>query len=147
VIRIALDSNILLYAELEPESDKGRHAQRLITLCAPRGVLAVQTLLEFVTVVRRKRPQSLDSALVKARAWGGVFETAPTTWRIGESALRLMSENHFQLWDAVIWTSVREAGASVFFSEDLQDGFAKDGMRACNPFVRDAAALQAIVGA
>ncbi len=147
MIRAALDSNVLVYAELEPESDKGKHAQSLIALCAPRGVLAVQTLLEFVTVVRRKRPQSLDSALAKARAWGGVFETAPTTWRIGESALRLMTEHQFQLWDAVIWTAVREAGASVFFTEDLQDGFARDGMRACNPFARDAAALRSIVGA
>ena len=34
----------------------------------------------------------------------------------------------------MIWTAAREAGATVFLSEDLQDGLAIEGMRVINPF-------------
>lgn len=145
MIRAALDSNLLVYAELEPDSDKGKQAHALIAKCAPRGILAVQALLEFVSVVRKKRPESLPSAYAKVNAWGSVFETAPTTQSVAEAALKLTAEHQLQIWDAVIWTAARQAGANVLFTEDLQHGFAKDGMRALNPFALDAAALQAVI--
>jgi len=145
VIRAALDSNVLVYAELEPESDKGQLAQSLVAKCAPRGILAVQALLEFVSVIRRKRPESLTSAYAKVHAWGSVFETAPTTQSVGEAALKLVAEHQFQIWDAVIWAASQQAGAKVLFIEDLQHGFSKDNMRALNPFTLDAASLQAMI--
>lgn len=145
MIRPALDSNILVYAELEPESEKGKRAQHLVALCAPRGILAAQALLEFANVVRRRRPESFASALTKTRAWGAVFETAPTTQNIGEAALELVAKNQFQIWGAVIWEASRQAGASVLFTEDLQDGFERGGMRALNPFTLNPAALQAVI--
>ena len=99
------------------------------------GILAVQTLLEFVAVIRRKRPASLKSAIAKALAWASVFDMAPTSQRIATNALDLVDAHQFQVWDAVIWSAVKDAGADIFFSEDPQDGFAKDGMRAINPFL------------
>lgn len=68
MIRAAIDSSILVYAELEPETDKGQRARQVIASFAPRAILAVQTVLEFIAVIRRKRPASLKSALDKARA-------------------------------------------------------------------------------
>ncbi len=144
--RAAIDSNILVYAELEPETGKGQRAQHIIASFAPRGILAVQTLLEFVAVIRRKRPESLHSALVKARAWSEVFELAPTNQRVAANALDLVEAHQFQVWDAVIWSAVNDAGASIFFSEDLQDGFSRDGMRAMNPFPMDETQLRTIAG-
>jgi predicted nucleic acid-binding protein len=139
--RVALDSNILIYAELEPESDKGALAQRLISQTAPRGVLAVQSLLEFVAVVRRKRPESLPSAIVKVSAWAAVFETAPTSSLVADKAMKLVRNHNFQVWDAVIWSAVSSAGADVFLSEDLQNGLRLDGMQALNPFATPASEL------
>jgi predicted nucleic acid-binding protein len=147
MIRAAIDSNILVYAELEPETDKGNRAHRLIATCAPRGILAIQSLLEFVAVIRRKRPASLKSALAKAQTWVAVFEIAPTSQRIATNAFGLVEAHQFQVWDAVIWSAVNEAGASIFFCEDLQDGFAKDGMRAVDPFRLDEAQLHSLLGA
>jgi predicted nucleic acid-binding protein len=144
MIRAAIDSNILVYAELEPETDKGQRARQVIASFAPRGILAVQTVLEFVAVIRRKRPASLKSALDKARAWSEVFELAPTSQRTAASALQLIEAHQFQIWDAVIWSAVSDAGARIFFTEDLQDGFARDGMRAINPYSMDEIQLQTI---
>ncbi len=147
MIRAAIDSNILVYAELEPETDKGKRTHRIIGACAPRGILAVQYLLEFVAVIGRKRPASLQSAIAKVQACAGVFEIAPTSQRIAANALALVEAHKFQVWDAVIWSAVSEGGASIFFSEDMQDGFSMDGMRAINPFVIDEAEILSAIGA
>lgn len=143
--RLTLDSNILVYAELEPKDVKGVRSQSLIAAAASRGVLATQALLEFVAVVRRRRIESLPSAIDKVRAWSVVFEVAPTTSVIAACALDLVRAHQFQVWDAVIWAAARAAGATIFFSEDLQDGFTLDGMRVVNPFLCSEAELQSLV--
>ena len=52
--RVALDSNILIYAELEPESEKGKRATDLILRAAQDGVIPVQVLGEFLRFVQRQ---------------------------------------------------------------------------------------------
>jgi predicted nucleic acid-binding protein len=134
-VRAALDSNILVYAALEPASAKGLRASNLIQLTTPHGVLAVQALLEFVAVVRRRAPPLTAKAAQQAEAWATVFETVPTTSLVMGAALKLVTAHQFQVWDAVIFAASRAAGATVFFSEDLQDGLSVDGLRVVNPFL------------
>jgi predicted nucleic acid-binding protein len=144
-VRATLDSNILVYAELEPKQRKGIAAQRVIELAAANGVIANQALLEFVAVVRRRLPTSLPSAIAKVEAWSQVFETAPTTSLIMADALRLVNAHQFQVCDAVIWSAARAAGATLFLSEDLPDGMSLEGMRVVNPFLRSEAELRALL--
>lgn len=144
-VRAAIDSNILLYAALEPASPKGLVSANLIRLATPNGVLAVQALLEFVAVVRRRAPLLTSKAAQQAEAWSAVFETAPTTSLVMGDALKLVTMHQFQVWDAVIFTASRAAGASVLFSEDLQEGLSLDGLRVVNPFVRTDAELLALL--
>jgi predicted nucleic acid-binding protein len=144
--RTSLDSNILIYAALEPQSSKGQRARDNIVRATPRGILANQALLEFVAVVRRRAPDLTEQSITQADAWSKTFETAATSDRVVADALALVQTHQFQVWDAVIWTAARHAGASVFFTEDLQHGFAKDGMRAVNPFLADEAQLHSLIG-
>lgn len=144
--RVSLDSNVLIYAALEPQTAKGRHAQDMIARAAVRGILANQVLLEFAAVVRRRAPALTTQAIVQAEAWSMTFETAPTSDRVVMEALGMVRLHQFQIWDSVIWAAARQAGAEILFSEDLQDGFAKDGMRALNPFLIDSANLHAMIG-
>lgn len=144
-VRAAIDSNILLYAALEPASPKGLVSANLIRLATPNGVLAVQALLEFVAVVRRRAPLLTSKAAQQAEAWSAVFETAPTTSLVMGDALKLVTMHQFPVWDAVIFTASRAAGASVLFSEDLQEGLSLDGLRVVNPFVRTDAELLALL--
>lgn len=51
--------DVLIYAELEPETVRGVRAGHAIEAAAPRGVLAARALLEFVAVIRRRRPESV----------------------------------------------------------------------------------------
>jgi predicted nucleic acid-binding protein len=146
VIRAALDSNVLVYAALEPQTPKGHQAQHLIERVAARGIIANQALLEFAAVVKRRAPELLLQAIAQVEAWSRNFETAPTNDRVTAEALAMVQQHHFQIWDAVIWAASRQAGASVLFTEDLQDGLQLNGMRALHPFALDAAALQAVIG-
>ncbi len=144
---LTLDSNILVYAELEPETAKGGIARRLVERMGPQDILAVQALLEFAAVIRRVRPANLSNVSRKIELLTEVCVVAPTTKDVTVSALSLSERHRFQIWDAVIWVAARSAGATHFLSEDLQDGFTLDGMTAVNPFSRDAAALDALLGA
>ncbi|MBU6407251.1 MAG: PIN domain-containing protein [Alphaproteobacteria bacterium] len=144
-VRATLDSNILVYAELEPKRRKGIVAQRVIEFAAANGVVVNQALLEFVAVVRRRLPTSLPSAIAKVEAWAQVFETAPTTSLIMSNALRLVNAHQFQVWHAVIWSAARAIGATMFLSEDLQDGMTLDGVRVANPFSRSEGELTALL--
>jgi predicted nucleic acid-binding protein len=134
VRRVTLDSNILVYAALEPQSEKGQRAADLIDGAAARGVLAAQALGEFVNVIRRRAPELLGQAIDQVGLLRATYVVAPTDGLIVLGAGTLALRHRLQLWDAVIWTAARAAGASVFLSEDLQDGLAIDGMIVLNPF-------------
>ena len=54
--RVALDSNILIYAELEPESEKGTRSAGLILRAARDGVIPAQVLGEYLRFVQRRAP-------------------------------------------------------------------------------------------
>jgi len=132
--RAAIDSNILIYAALEPGSEKGVRSAQAIHLTSTNGVLATQALLEFVAVVRRRQPSLTEQAFIQADAWASIFDVAHTTTEVMRSARYLVERHKFQVWDAVIWCAARQAGATLFLSEDLQNGFAFDGLKAVNPF-------------
>jgi predicted nucleic acid-binding protein len=134
VRRITLDSNVLIYAALEPQTAKGQAAARLIDAAAARGIIAAQALGEFLNVVRRRAPKLLDRAVDQVAAWMAVYVIAPTDGNIIRAGGILARRHRLQIWDAVIWAAARDAGATVFLSEDLHDGLELEGMRVVNPF-------------
>jgi predicted nucleic acid-binding protein len=134
--KLSVDSNVLIYASLEPKSEKGERASWLIRAAAPRLVIATQALLEYVAVVRRKRPQFTSQAIAQAAAWAAVAQTVATTDAVQNAAMQLVQNHQFQVWDAVIWAAAASAGCSFLYSEDLQDGFRHAGLEARNPFAR-----------
>jgi predicted nucleic acid-binding protein len=136
VTTLSFDSNVILYAELEPETEKGRWCKSLIRAAPAHGVLTVQALGEVLWVVRRRdRRRSLMDI---QRAFARSFELAPTTPEVLEGAAQLCQAHDFQFWDAVIWVAASGAGATVLITEDLQDGFRCNGMTALNPFISGA---------
>lgn len=132
--RVTLDSNILVYAALEPQTEKGKVAAGIIEAAAARGVLAAQALGEFINVVRRRVPDLHGQAVEQVDVLMAAYVVAPTDGRVVRAAGLLSLRHHLQFWDAVIWMAARDAGATVFLSEDLQDGLAIEGMRVINPF-------------
>jgi predicted nucleic acid-binding protein len=134
VRKLAFDANVLLYAELEPDSNKGDRAAQLIAAGASRGVLAAQALGEFLNVVRRRAPVAFEEAQRQAEAYRAVFTVVPTGAGIILEAAAFARRYRLQFWDAVIWRASVAGGAAILLSEDLQDGFAAEGMQVVNPF-------------
>jgi predicted nucleic acid-binding protein len=132
--RVALDSSILVYAELEPETDKGQRAADLITRAARDGVIPVQALGEFLRVVQRRAPAAFADAVRQAEIYRAVFLTPPTTDDVMAAAAELAAAHGLRMWDAVICAAAERGGARAVLTEDLQDGRILQGMRLINPF-------------
>lgn len=132
MIVVSLDANVLLYAELEPETEKGRWCGSVIRAAATDGVLTVQALGEVLWVLRRRRPERSLPAV--AAAYVEIFKMVPTTSRVLAVAADLCESHKFQFWDAVIWSAASDAGANLLVTEDLQEGFHHAGVEALNPF-------------
>jgi len=134
MIRVALDSNILIYAELEPESEKGTRSADLILRSARNGVIPAQVLGEYLRFIQRRVPQAFDDAIRQASIYRAAFLTPPTTDAVIDTASSLARTHRMQLWDCVVCAASAQAGAKVLLTEDMQDGRILDGLRLINPF-------------
>jgi predicted nucleic acid-binding protein len=133
--RVALDSNILIYAELEPDSDKGTRAIDLILAVARDGVIPVQVLGEYLRFVQRRLPNAFEQAVRQASLYGAAFLTPPTTSAVMDMAAALAREHRMQLWDCVVCAAAAQAGAKVLMTEDMQDRHMLAGLQLINPFI------------
>ncbi len=134
MIRVAIDSNILIYAEIEPDSEKGMRSADLILRTARNGVIPAQALGEFLRFVQRRLPASFEDAIRQALLYQSVFITPPTTDAIINKASELARAHRMQLWDCVVCAASAEARAKALLTEDMQDGRNLDGLRLVNPF-------------
>jgi predicted nucleic acid-binding protein len=140
--RVALDSNILIYAELEPDSDKGKRCIDLILRAARDGVIPAQVLGEYLRFVQRRVPAAFAEAIRQARIYQTAFLTPPTTVEIINRASDLAHAHRLQFWDCIVCAAATQTGAKALLTEDLQDGRVIDGLHVINPLA--SANLQAI---
>jgi predicted nucleic acid-binding protein len=113
------DTNVLIYAMAENDP-RGPRAEALL---ASGGVVGVQVLNEFVSVVRRKLRmpwkdvvEALDAIRVLCPS------PVPVTISTHEAASIVAEKHGFGIYDALIIAAALEAGCTTFYSEDLQDG-------------------------
>ena len=133
-MRAILDSNVLLYALLEPHGGKGRIALDIVDRASGRGVIATQALGELLWVTRRRRPERVPEAIDLISKLRQAYAIVDTTPELLLAAAALNARHQVSFWDAVIWKAGASAGAGLFVSEDLQDGFTTEGVRVLNPF-------------
>jgi predicted nucleic acid-binding protein len=143
--RVALDSNILIYAELEPDSEKGARSAELILRTASDGVIPAQVLGEYLRFVQRRVPASFDEAVRQASLYQDAFLTPATTDATITKAGELARSHRMQFWDCVVCVASMDAGAKVLLTEDMQDGRIIAGLRLINPFaVANAEAIETL---
>ena len=132
----SVDSNILIYASAQDAGEKTPIARQLLRDLGLRsGMVSVQTLGEFfVTAVRKYKVSSAD-ALNAIVLWQNAFTIIGSQSSVLVHAINIVDRYDLQFWDAMLLSAVKEAGANVLFSEDLQGGQIIDGVRIINPFV------------
>lgn len=125
------DSNILIYA-FSTDARRGR----ALAAIADGGVISVQVLNEFTSVLRKKQKQDwpvIEAALNSLRF--RFTDIVPLTVETHAAALGLAREHGLGFYDALIVAAAAEAGCDTLYSEDMQHGRAIAGLTIRNPFV------------
>lgn len=139
--RVALDTNILAYAEglvSAPTDllkiDKARALLRALIADPAAPVIAAQVLAELHRLLTRKARLSPAEANLRLSRLAAVAELIPTTAQTLQSAFSLAEAHGLQTFDAVILACAAEARCDFLVSEDMHDGFSWRGVAVCNPF-------------
>jgi predicted nucleic acid-binding protein len=136
VARIAVDSNILIYAEGTDDPVKRQAAIALIGRIGHRNIaLPMQAAGETLRWMIKRGGFERRVALERLAWWLDRCEPLAVSVEAFRLSLRLVEDHAFQLWDAVIVAASTEAGAAVLLSEDMQHGFRWRGITIVNPFV------------
>ena len=134
-MRVALDTNILAYAEGVNGATMKRQALAVVEKL-PEGaaILPVQTLGELFHLLVRKAGRPPAQARKAILSWRDAFPLVETSAEVMLAAADLATDHRLGIWDAVIVSAAAEAGCRLLLSEDLQDGFTWKGVTVTNPF-------------
>lgn len=134
-MRVALDTNILAYAEGVNGAQMKNDAIDLIgRLPQASVVVPVQVLGELFQVLVRKAGRSPKEARAAILSWSDTFTIAETSGEVMLAAADLAVNHRFSLWDVVILSVSAASGCRLLLSEDMQDGFVWNGVTLTNPF-------------
>lgn len=134
-MRIALDTNILAYAEgLGDKPRCGAAVQLIRQLPGNDVILPAQTLGELTRVLTSKAGRSPSQVRETVLAWADSFEVADSTWFAFQAAFDLMVDHQLPMWDALILAVAAEQRCRLLLSEDFQAGFTWRGVTIVNPF-------------
>jgi predicted nucleic acid-binding protein len=137
-VKVALDTNVLAYAEGVNAGDRDdrREAAIEIVRALPQdaGVLPVQALGELFNILVRKARRSRADARTAILGWRDAFPVVATSAAAMFAAADLAADHELGIWDALILCSAAEAECRLLLSEDLQEGFTWAGVTVTNPF-------------
>jgi len=134
-LRIALDTNVLAYAEGINGVERRDVALNLVRrLPQEATIIPVQVLGELFNVLVRKGGKSRSDARAALLSWRDTFAVVETSPEVMLAALDLATDHQLGIWDAVILSGASQAGCRLLLSEDLQEGFTSAGVTVVNPF-------------
>jgi predicted nucleic acid-binding protein len=134
-VRVALDTNVLAYAEGVNGSERRDAALALVRrLPQAAAVIPVQALGELFNVLVRKGRKSRREARDALMSWRDAFPVVATSTEVMLAAADLAADHQLGIWDAVILSTASQWGCRLLLSEDLQEGFTWAGVTVVNPF-------------
>ena len=137
-MRVALDTNVLAYAEgLGDERRCGAAVQLIERLPSDQVVVPAQVLGELSRVLTGKAGRSTIQSRAAMLGWADSFEVADSTWFAFQAALDLVVDHQITMWDALILAVAAENHCRLLLSEDFQDGFVWHGVTVVDPFAAE----------
>ena len=134
-MRVALDTNILAYAEGVGDSRRCKAARKLAA--GLRGHLVIvpaQVLGELHRVLTGKAGRSPEQARAAVLSWADAFDVADSTFESLRSALDLAADHRLPIWDSLILSVAARQQCRLLLSEDFQHGITWSGVTVVNPF-------------
>ena len=133
--RIALDTNIMAYAEGLGDAKRCKAARELVArLPGERVVIPAQTLGELHRVLTGKAGRSAADAKNAILGWADAYDVADSTFDAMRAALELAADHRMPIWDALILSVAAGQKCRLLLSEDFQHGFTWSGVTVVNPF-------------
>lgn len=137
-MRVALDTNILVYAEgiapLPADAEKPSAIRTLLPVLPVAGVvIPAQVLGELFRVLVGKAGWPREAARAALLSWSDSYCVADTTATAMKAATDLATVHRLSIWDSVVISVAAEAGCRLLLSEDMQDGFTWQGLTVINP--------------
>lgn len=137
-MRLALDTNVLAYAEGVNGAQGKKAALDLIAkLPEDTTFLPVQVLGELFHVLVRKAGRSPERAEEAILGWQDAFPLIETSPAVMLAATDLAAHHRLGIWDSVVLAAAAAAGCRLLLSEDLQSGFTWNGVTVTNPFSKE----------
>ncbi len=134
-MRVALDTNILAYAEGVNGSARKKLTLDLLQQLPQNSIVVpVQVLGELFHVLVRKAGRSPSKSRSAILSWQDAFSVVETSVTVMLAATDLATDHRLSIWDAVIFSAAAEVGCRLLLSEDLHDGFTSNGVTVSNPF-------------
>jgi predicted nucleic acid-binding protein len=134
-VKVALDTNILAYAEgVNGAKRRGAVLDLIHRLPQEVTVIPVQVLGELFNVLVRKAGKPRRDAREALLSWRDTFSVVETSPEIMLAAADLATDHQLGIWDAVVLSAASQAGCRLLLSEDLQEGFTCGGVTVINPF-------------
>jgi predicted nucleic acid-binding protein len=134
-VRIALDTNVLAYAEGINDAERRDNVLDLLARVPQDSIVVpVQVLGELFNVLTRKSGRSREDARNAILSWRDAFAAIETSPEIMLAAADLAADHRLGIWDAVILSAASKAGCRLLLSEDMADGFTWGGVSVANPF-------------
>lgn len=148
-MRVALDTNVLAYAEGVNGAAKRKAALQIIEkLAEDNTFLPVQVLGELFRVLVGKAGRTPELAQAAILSWQDAFPLIETSPAVMLAATDLAVHHGLGIWDAVVLSAAAAAGCRLLLSEDLHSGFTWNGVTVANPFSEEKhALLAALLGA
>lgn len=137
-MRIALDTNILVYAEGYGDAPRCRRARDLLDALPVRDVIVpAQCLGELFRVLNGKAGLSRQESHACVLAWAELYTTADSTTQAFLLALDLADSHAVQMWDALIIAVASKENCTRLVSEDVPGQSSLAGVKVVNPFEPD----------
>ena len=133
---VFFDTNVLVYAADNRDERKQRIARNLIKDALNgrlTGWISVQTLSEFINSSLKKLKLPQD----KVDGFLDFFDNLPVLnpdRAIPRRGLEIKNRYDIQFYDAMMLAAAERAGATEFYTEDLNDGQFYCDIKAVNPF-------------
>lgn len=134
-MRVALDTNVLAYAEGVNGPERHAAALDLVRRLPQEAMfIPVQAHGELLNVLVRKAGMSRGAARDVMLGWWDAFAVIETSSAVIQAAGDLSADHQVGIWDAVIMSAASHAGCRLLLSEDMQEGFTWGGVTVVNPF-------------
>ena len=134
-MRVALDTNLLAYAEgVNGEDRKSAALLILREFQEHELMIPVQALGELFAVLTRKAKRDAAEARRAVLAWSDTYALIETTPAVIIEAMEIVTTHRLSFWDSVMLAAAAQADCRMLITEDMQSGFLWRGVSIQNPF-------------